>query len=247
MLRVATQDGTKCSDTAAENFIWSAVRDFRNGAGCDIRANEPQPLYSQTLKGSEDTKLSFIVGEGRLKQDWLYELTFTEPAGVHVDSVSGCIDFEKLKAEHLPKRVCEVRVVVGAVLTVITYKAFEATSKEGSASYLSLIRVGGQYAGEVSSVSQRPILSVDTREASQYFSEDTNGYLNLPKPDPEKLDQAVASAAPKNPGPLLAYDDLGDSAERAPLVDFATLEKIKSGGGGGSYVKGPHPVAAPQK
>jgi hypothetical protein len=228
MVRVAKNSRIKCDDTAADNFDWAATRDFRKLDSCKIEKNDPQPLYSEVVKGDADAKLEAVIGNAEVKSSWMYELTYDEPLGVHVDSVSGCIDFDALKEDKLPERVCDVRVVVGAVLTVVTYKAFESTTLKADISYASLVKLGGGYAGEVQQAKHRPILSVDTRVASHFFVTDEHGYLNLPRSlKPEAFDHAVEPlpASPRVLEPFRSFESLTDKASKPTLRDFDGLDR----------------------
>ncbi len=227
------KDQANCASQKAEDFEWTATRDFRKSSDtCKLIKNDKEQLYTQTVKGDADAKLGFVVGSTEVKAAYLYTLSYQNPLGYHVSSVSDCINYDGISQDELPSRVCNVRVVVGAVLTDIAYSVFEKTELTAAASYSSIVKIDGSYAGEVSSETHKFILSVDTRDLADFFPVGADGFLHK-KPAPiapatlnAVVDQAphpVSLTAPASP--LTGFKDLGAPKPSANVVEFSALRR----------------------
>ncbi len=230
------KEGAKCQSSNADDFEWSATRDFRKPSeSCKLVKNDKEQLYTQTIKGDADVKLGFVVGSTNVNASYLYTLSYSNPIGYHVSSVSDCINFDGIRQDELPARVCNVRVVVGAVLTDIAYSAFEKTQLTAAVSYSSIVKIDGSYAGEVSSETHKFILSVDTRDLGDFFPAGADGFLHkqpaaiaVAKLDavvdhpPTPVAASAASGALRT-SPLTGFAELNAKKPSAPVVDFSAI------------------------
>jgi len=166
-VRVA-RDGKTCKSKDAADFTYQRLLEPPLRSDCKSNIYPAGDLITKRVEGKATAELGYLIGSAAGDASYAFEFFISEPTSASFENPSKCTDSVSISAVELPTQTCEVRYIVGVVLTQITFRTYRKVEGKTENAF-SVVKIGSSVYGNTTDIDNKFIITVDALNVSPFF------------------------------------------------------------------------------